>query len=251
MGPSGSPTAEVWAAADAAVRRGQHLALTTARGAFGPTYDYAQRLDPAGWHIFHAGAALVHTGTGDVKEHQLPQHVVDRAAAAADTHGWVFEYYAATDYTVNSTDPLAVEHAELVGTPYVQRTPDTLDGAVVRVQFVVPHREVGAIRSAMGDAACVTEAHSPVMQGISFVSVTANGITKATAIADIAEALGIDMGHIMMVGDGDNDIEAVRAVGHGTAMGNAVAELKDVARHHVGHVVDNGLADALELSARL
>ena len=43
---SGEPTPAVWAAADSAIERGQHLALTTARGAFGPTYEWARRLDP-------------------------------------------------------------------------------------------------------------------------------------------------------------------------------------------------------------
>ena len=133
VGPTGSPTAAVWAAADAAVARGQHLALTTARGAFGPTFAYAQRLDPAGWHIFHAGAALVHTGTNQVRQHLLPQEAVDRASAAAQEHGWIFEYYAATDYTVDSSDPLAVQHAALMGVAHTQRQPDALDGDVVRV----------------------------------------------------------------------------------------------------------------------
>ena len=58
LGSSGVPTDGVWTAAEAAIARGQHLAICTARVAVGPTWDYARRLDPAGWHIFHSGAAL-------------------------------------------------------------------------------------------------------------------------------------------------------------------------------------------------
>jgi hypothetical protein len=54
-----------------------------------------------------------------------------------------------------------------------------------------------------------------------------------------------------MVGDGHNDVGAIAAVGHGTAMGNAHPEARAAARHHVASVEQDGLAEALELSARL
>ena len=251
VGASGSPTDAVWAAADAAVDRGQHLTLTTARGAFGPTYGYAQRLDPDGWHIFHSGAALVHTGTGAVREHPLSDDVIALAAAVAADHDWVFEYYAATDYTVESNTQLAVDHAALMGVDHRCRTVDDLDGGVLRVQFVVPTAETSVIEQAIGDAAMVTAASSPIMAGTAFVSVTAAGVDKASAIAEIARILETDMAQVMMVGDGPNDLEAVRAVGHGTAMGNAEPAVKAVARHHVADVEADGLAEALALSATL
>lgn len=251
VGASGSPTDAVWAAADAAVDRGQHLTLTTARGAFGPTYGYAQRLDPDGWHIFHSGAALVHTGTGAVREHPLPDDVVALAAGVAADRDWVFEYYAATDYTVESDTQLAVDHAALMGVDHRCRTVDELDGAVVRVQFVVPTSATSAIEQTIGDTAMVTAARSPIMPGTAFVSVTAPGVDKASAIAEIARLLDTDVLRAMMVGDGHNDVEAVRSVGHGTAMGNAEPAVKAVARHHVADVEADGLAEALDLSATL
>ena len=61
LGSSGVPTDGVWTAAEAAIARGQHLAICTARVAVGPTWDYSRRLDPAGWHIFHSGACLLYT----------------------------------------------------------------------------------------------------------------------------------------------------------------------------------------------
>ncbi|MBK6311382.1 MAG: HAD hydrolase family protein [Candidatus Microthrix sp.] len=41
LGSSGVPTDGVWTAAEAAIARGQHLAICTARVAVGPTWDYA------------------------------------------------------------------------------------------------------------------------------------------------------------------------------------------------------------------
>lgn len=254
VGPSGSPTDAVWAAADAAVARGQHLALSTARGAFGPTFGYAQRLDPSGWHVFHTGAAVVHTGSGEVLGDPLDPSVVSLVEQLEREQGWVLEYYAARDYTVVGDHPLAVEHAGLLGVPFVSRPVADLDGDVLRVQFVVPTTDADAVASAMTEVAgsCTfSAATSPVMPGVSFLTITPPGVTKATAIQRVADQLDCTMADVMMVGDGHNDLDAVAAVGHGVAMGNAEPEVKAVARHHVASVDHDGLAEALELSATL
>ena len=52
----------------------------------------------------------------------------------------------------------------------------------------------------------------------------------------------------MMVGDGHNDLDALRVVGHGVAMGNAEQEVIDQARYLVDTVDNDGLIEALELS---
>ncbi len=251
IGSAHVPTEGVWRGAEAAIARGQHLALSTARGAFGPTYGYAERLDPAGWHVFHAGAALVHTGTGEVLEQPLPASVIEASGALAAERGYVFEQYTARDYVVNDDGALAVDHAALMGVDVAVRGAETLRGQIVRVQFVVPESEVPAITAAGIADAEVTAASSPVMPGVAFVSVTPEGVTKATAIAHIAQSLAVSMADVMMVGDGQNDVEAMLAVGHGTAMANASKECKAAAVHHVGHVDDDGLVDAFELSKDL
>ena len=60
--------------------------------------------------------------------------------------------------------------------------------------------------------------------------------------------LNIDLSDVMMVGDGHNDLDALRVVGHGVAMGNAEPEGVEEARYVVGKVDDNGLSEALEMS---
>src|SRR5688572_11767765 len=57
VGSTGSPSDELWTAAERARGRGQRLTLCTARLAAGATRDWAEQLDPDGWHVFHTGAA--------------------------------------------------------------------------------------------------------------------------------------------------------------------------------------------------
>jgi hydroxymethylpyrimidine pyrophosphatase-like HAD family hydrolase len=102
VGSTHVPTDAVWQAAAAATARGQHLALSTARGAFGPALDCAKRLDPDGWHIFHNGGALIHTGSGEIRGTALDPDVIIGAEEIAVCNGWVIQYYSADDYTVDS-----------------------------------------------------------------------------------------------------------------------------------------------------
>ncbi len=252
IGSSHMPTAAVWQAAAEATARGQHLALSTARGAFGPTVDYARRLDADGWHIFHNGGALIHTGTGEIRGTALSDEVIAAADAIAQRNGWVIEFYSADDYTVDSATELAIDHAALVGVPHQVRTRDTLESEIVRVQFVVPLDAVAQVHSEMnGHDATVVAAPSPVMPGVAFVSCTKPGVTKGAAIARIARDMQINIADVMMVGDGDNDVEALATVGHGVAMANAVPAAKTAASHEVGDVDDDGLVEALQLSVSL
>ena len=51
----------------------------------------------------------------------------------------------------------------------------------------------------------------------------------------------IDRSEAVAFGDGNNDLEMLKAVGHGIAMGNGSDELKEIAEEVCGHVADEGI----------
>lgn len=55
------------------------------------------------------------------------------------------------------------------------------------------------------------------------------GVSKASAMRELCEMIGIDMSETVAVGDSLNDIEAIRQAGLGVAMGNAQQVVKDAA----------------------
>jgi Cof subfamily protein (haloacid dehalogenase superfamily) len=251
VGSSGSPSEVTWRAAEAARGRGQRLTLCTARLAAGPTRDWAERLDPEGWHIFHTGSARWHPASGEVRTAALPDGAVAACAAIAEAHGWVLETYTWDDYVVDRETPLAVAHAGLLQLPFAVRPREALEGDVVRVQFVVPAEDADDALGSAPEGTSASGATSPIMPGAVFVSVVADGVSKAAAIAHVADDLGVLVSDVMMVGDGHNDLPAIEAVGWGVAMANAEPEVQAAARLVVGHVDHDGAAQAIDASAAL
>lgn len=214
----------------------------------------AQRLDSHGWHVFHAGGAVVHVEEMTVRGQGFDSHHIDTATELARSNDWIIEFYTATDYTVDSEHPMAVEHAALMGVPYARRARTELpaDEQIVRMQYVVPVDEARSVSALAEEAGMTaTAATSPIMRNAAFVSLTLPGVTKATGIELISSELGVSMADVMMVGDGLNDLPAIEAVGHPVAMANAQPEVLAAATHIVGDVDADGLVDALDLAATI
>jgi hydroxymethylpyrimidine pyrophosphatase-like HAD family hydrolase len=60
----------------------------------------------------------------------------------------------------------------------------------------------------------------------------------------------VPLAEVMFIGDGLNDLGALRAVGYPVAMANAVPEVRQVARLHVPSADEGGVADALAAAER-
>lgn len=69
--------------------------------------------------------------------------------------------------------------------------------------------------------------------------------SKAAGIREAVAKLGIGMHEVMAFGDGLNDIEMIRAVGFGVAMGNAHPDLKAVADYVCPTVEEDGVYSGL------
>lgn len=72
------------------------------------------------------------------------------------------------------------------------------------------------------------------------------GMSKAVGIEILLEYLGKDVKDAIAFGDGLNDVEMLKFVGTGVAMGNAVDELKEHATIITNHVSENGLVNAMK-----
>lgn len=71
--------------------------------------------------------------------------------------------------------------------------------------------------------------------------------SKGKAVMRVMKDLNIPPENVMAIGDGENDIEMLQAVGTSVAIGNAVQPLKDVADQVVASNDEDGVAQAIEM----
>lgn len=129
------------------------------------------------------------------------------------------------------------------------RTCDDL-AAVVRqhpatkVLFVAQPEQVApllaGLHAIVGDRLVTTQSHAL------FGELTALGVNKGVALAELARQLDIPQAAVVAIGDQANDLEMVSWAGLGLAMGNAIDPLKAVANHILPPIEQDGVAVAIE-----
>lgn len=252
VGSAGVVPDPIWAAVERARAAGVRVCICSGRPGFGQARELALRLDPDGWHVFQNGASVVHVGTGASRSTPLPAEGLAGLVARARSTDRVLEVYTDHLYAVEPRTPAAEDHARrhaaLLGVPYEPRSYDALDAAPVRAQWLTTAPEASLIRREPHPGLTVASSTSPVMSDTLFLNVTAEGIDKGGAVRAVAEAYGVPLARVMMVGDGANDVSALRAAGVSVAMGNAEHEARDAAAHVVGHVDGLGLLEAFALA---
>lgn len=71
------------------------------------------------------------------------------------------------------------------------------------------------------------------------------GVSKGTALKELAERLGIARDEVMAFGDNDNDLAMLKWAGHGYAMGNSHPDVLAAIPLHTGHCTDGGVAQVI------
>jgi Cof subfamily protein (haloacid dehalogenase superfamily) len=248
VGSSGVVSDVVWRAADDARARGVRLALCSGRPAFGVTRRYAERLDAGGWHVFQNGASVLHLGRGDTRSRAIPPaRVAGLVDRSRELHR-PLELYTDTTYAVELDTPRTRAHAELLGVPFERRDFRSLREPVVRAQWLVSQGEAEEVLAEPHDGLTLSHSVSPVMPDACFINLTPEGVDKAFAVRLVADAYGVPLQRVMMVGDSANDVSTMRIVGMAVAMGNAEPGVRRAATTHVASVDEDGLAQALALT---
>lgn len=250
FGPTGVPQC-AWEGAMRARAAGLHLSICTGRPGRGFALEYAERLDPEGFHIFESGAVIVSGHREVVQVSALPMQAYQRLLELSRLHDIPFEVYTADGgFYREILHPDLLFHETMLGFKAEERDLGELAERVVRVQFVWrPSPAWQQVREQILPMPEVElhEATSPGMPGVGFSSVTARGVSKRAAAEWVAAQLGLDLGQCAMIGDGENDLELIQAAGLGIAMGNAPESVRQAADLVVSRVDECGLEQALDI----
>ena len=226
------------------------LGICTGRPMYSLAKDYARIVSEAGVHIFQNGA---HAGKLDgtiVHQSVLPRSVYLELVALSRRLQIALEVYTANGCFAEIQSSISLEHQRLINLAVTHTDLLGLTEPIIRVQWVVTPDQYPIIEAAMQGLTGISfsSAGTPDLPNHVYTSVTRIGTNKLEAASAVADYYGIDLKEVMMVGDGENDLEILAGVGYGVAMGNATERVKKAAQAVVGHVNDGGLADAIALA---
>jgi Cof subfamily protein (haloacid dehalogenase superfamily) len=228
--------------------RGVHVTIATGR-MFGATLPFARQLGIADPIICYQGALVRHAQTGAV--------VVHHTMPPADAAEGVEVLLAADIFTIAYIDEklcIAGRRPELDA--YLRFHPEgaevvvepDLPGLVrssltTKILFVaepdVVGRTLGELGPRFAGRLTLTRSHEL------FGELTALGVSKGTALAELAAGLGIAREEVVAIGDQENDLSMITWAGLGLAMGNAIPAVQAAAAAVLPPVVEAGVAEAI------
>lgn len=85
-----------------------------------------------------------------------------------------------------------------------------------------------------------------LLVGPNWLEIMPKGVSKASALNQIAQSLGFTMNEVMAFGDAENDIEMLKKAGIGVAMGNAMDTAKQSADLVTDTNENNGIGKVID-----
>ena len=229
----------------AAVRRaydaGAHVVLATGRSTFGITHvwdllglpadgDRTVSVASNGSVTFRYPPVEVRStvtfDAGDIVRMLLEE--VPNAAVAVEEVG--------VGYRINRAFP----DGEISGEMVLQTVDELVAEPVTRVIIRDPHsseEEFLALAEKLG-----LHGTNYFIGWTAWLDLAPEGVSKASALADVAEELGVAQAEVLAIGDGRNDVEMLRWAGRGVAMGQAPLEVQEAADDVTETVMNDGVA---------
>jgi hypothetical protein len=251
IGHGAYPSLRVAEAIKAAKKQGIYVALGTGR-ASEACYHLLRHLELDGLHIVFDGAAIIEWPSNDIIHLQaLPPPAMSRLIELSRQHNLFLEIYAHDFYFIEQDGYLADhQRRKLQITPLVTDLMSLVNRVkVVKGQLLAANaaeKELAdQITKDMEELCKISWSLDP-SNGIYFGNAVSKAVSKAGALQEMADYLGFDMNHTLVIGDSYNDMGMFRVAGTKIAMGHAPDGLKSLADWVAPTVDDDGVAVAIE-----
>lgn len=252
IGSSGQVLPCVWQGVDRLQKAGVKLAVCTGRPNAGVARTVAERLGPRNPHIFNNGSLVTYTGGDTLHVTALREASITEMVGFARDLGLVLEVYTPTAMYVERKTPMSEAHAKMIGVTAI--VSDLLTVArnepVVRAQWLLGKDERSLVEDLPVEDVELSFATSPALPDMTFINVTRAGVSKGTAVAQLADAMRVPLSDIMAVGDSEGDLPMLEVVGHPVVMANAPEALRELFTT-AGQVDDCGVLPAFEAALTL
>lgn len=234
------------AAISAARRAGVYVTLATGRGFFGSS-RVVKQLDLDTLVVNYGGAMINDARTGlPVFTTELENDYVQEIIAMADEMGLHAHLYQGDCVVCAKPHPYVNQYVSVLDLPFEldSELPNKVWHNVPKVLIITEPERVDGIlpifESHFYGRVCVS-ASSP-----GFIEFNRLGANKGTALAWIADRLGIDRSEVAAMGDNTLDLEMIEYAGVGAAVANASEIIRSAADLIVPSCTEDGVAYFIE-----
>ena len=238
-------------AIQAAQERGVLVTLATGR-MFGTASKVAHDLGIVSPLICYQGALIRHNGTGEILYHQtVPSPLVHEIISATERRGLHLNVYLDDRLYVARMTEGARYYSQINYGLELNEVGDLhawLDSQggrePTKLVIVTPQEQTDAVLAEFtgqyGEQLQETKSHPR------FTEFTNKECSKGTALAFLAEHIGVRREEVMAIGDGHNDLDMLTWAGYGLAMPTAPQAVLDVAHSVCLPLHADGAAEAIE-----
>ena len=169
-------------------------------------------------------------------------------AREADLH---LQGYSADDFVVNAPSVLADRYAEATKTRYLVSNDlcAALPEGSPKLLFIGAHELLSRHRlgiTTINDSLPEEDRFATMFSKPHYLEIVAAGVNKGTALVRLADILEIPRDETLAVGDGENDVEMIRAAGTGVAVADAHEGARDSADEVLASGADDGVMGEIE-----
>ncbi len=269
LGHDGSLSERVARAIHAHITAGTHVMIATGRGIHGTQLALEQIGINSGVTVCSNGAITLGLGRTFLPNDSIGGRPIFEPRSKCRRLDVGFPFRILNYHTFDPRPEIALLHSavpnailaveELDGPRRVSQhfPPGELSGQSVVFpvdQLGVPEATRLTVRAlGMGSQELLDIVDSMGMKGVEYavgwtawLDVSPEGVSKASALESVREAIGVAPGATVAVGDGGNDLEMIKWAGCGVAMAEAPDYVLAAADAHTTSVYNDGLADVLE-----
>lgn len=235
----------------------------------GPVYDAVHRALDAGADIVLASGRSPHGMTHIADLLDIPREEADQLWIVASNGAVVFRYPPMEVVHEETFDAAPAVTAVMEHHPHALVAVEERGVGGYRVNRVFPEGEISGeqiitdVADIVGEPVSRVIIRDPEATAEDFIELAAKlglhgtdyvvgwtawldlspvGVSKASGLQHVCDALGLGAADVLAIGDGRNDIEMLRWAGRGVAMGQAVDEVKAAADDVTAPVHDEGAA---------
>ncbi len=228
---------------------GVKIVLATARGpqALGLI---VRQLNFSPWLICFSGGWIGELDSGSLlaktvlRDKRLTPSAARVIVTAAFAHNIEPNIYTPTEWRVRTLTPeIRAESVIVESAPLVTPTLLSENEKPSKIMLVAGNEEQTKLLTKIANL--IKPLSSTTFSKPDYLEIIPTGVNKAKALAQVVRTLGLELSHVAAVGDGLNDLEMLKEVGLGIAMGNAAESVKSAAKWVTGTNDEEGVAQAV------